>query len=445
MSQPYDVAIIGTGAAAITVAVPLRQAGWSVLMVDDHPFGGTCATRGCDPKKVLVTAVRAVMASRRLYGHGIAQPAQLDWPALMRFKHSFTDPVPDQRAQMFAQDGIEARRGTARFVGPNALEIDGTRVEARHIVLAMGCKPVPLPFPGADLAIISDDFLNLPAMPRRMVTIGGGYIATEFAGIAAVAGAEVTIVQGPPQLLNGFDPDLAAWLAEDLRARGLSVRTGTQVTGIERRDGAFLVHLANGDSIEADCVLQAAGRKPDYDTLNVEAGGLTRDAHGRLQLNDFLQSTSNPTVYAAGDAAEKGPPLTPVAALDGEVVAENLLNGNRRTPNYAGIPSVAFTMPPLARVGLLEEQTTGHNIRRTYAHADGWITARRQNEAVYGYKILIDADTDQILGAHLVGPEADDTINLFAVAIRHGLTATQLRTTICSYPTAGSDVKYMLE
>lgn len=446
MPQDYDVAIVGTGVAATTIAFAVRQDGRSVVVIDEAPFGGTCALRGCDPKKVLVSAARAVDAAHRLSGKGIGDQARIDWPALMRFKHSFTDPVPAQREAQFAQQGIDGLHGTARFVGRNELDVNGTRITGRHIVLAMGARPVPLPFPGAELAITSDDFLNLPQMPRRLLTIGGGYIAVEFACIAATAGAAVTILQGPDRLLTRFDPDLVGWLTEGFRERGIDVRTGALVNGIERRGDSFLVHIEGGASIEADCVLQAAGRKPDYDTLNVNAGGVARDAHGKLLLNEFLQSTSNEFVYAAGDAAGIGPELTPVAGLDGEVVAENLLHGNRRRPIYAGIPSVAFTLPPIATVGLSEQEATSRQLRfrRNCGRAESWLTARRQGETVYGYKVLVEEGTDRILGANIVGPEADETINLFAMAIRCGVTAETMRSAVFTYPTSSSDIKYML-
>jgi glutathione reductase (NADPH) len=192
-------------------------------------------------------------------------------------------------------------------------------------------------------------------------------------------------------------------------------------------------------------VVHAAGRAPDLADLDLAAGNVEID-HDRLVLNEFLQSVSNPIVYAAGDAAAHGPPLTPVSSHDGKVVAANILEGNRQRPDYRGVPSVAFTLPPIAAVGLSEEaaRKTSRNVRVNSAKVSDWYTARRVGESVYGYKTLVDADSGELLGAHLVGPHADDVINLFALAIRNELTVDDVKSTMFTYPTGASDIGYML-
>jgi glutathione reductase (NADPH) len=198
-------------------------------------------------------------------------------------------------------------------------------------------------------------------------------------------------------------------------------------------------------SVDADCVVHAAGRKPDFGPLDLEAGGVATE-NGRLQLNVRLQSTSNPSVYAAGDAAQIGPPLTPVSSHDAKVVAKNLLEGNHHSPDYTGVPSVAFTIPPIASVGLTEDQARekGIKFRMKSQKASGWFTARQAAESVYGFKVLVEEETDLIVGAHLVGPHADEAVNLFALAIRHRLTAQDIKTTTFAYPTGASDIGYMV-
>ena len=197
--------------------------------------------------------------------------------------------------------------------------------------------------------------------------------------------------------------------------------------------------------VVADLAVHSAGRIPDIDDLNLSAAGIAVE-DGKLQLNDYLQSVSNPLVYAAGDAAEKGPPLTPVSSHDAKVVAANILEGNRHQPDYRGAPSVAFTLPPIAAVGLSEvaARHARPSVRVNVAKVPNWYTARRVGETIYGYKTLIDEDTDRILGAHLVGPHADEVINLFGVAIRHNLTTHDLKSTMFAYPTSASDIGYML-
>lgn len=446
--ESYDLVVIGTGAAATSVASRMKTAGWTVAVVDQRPFGGTCALRGCDPKKVLVGGAETVDAARRMLAHGVRGDIGIDWRALMAFKRAFTAPVPEEREKLFRDSGIMSFHGHAHFTDRDTIDVDGNRLKGRHILLAVGARPVPLAFPGAEHVVTSDAFLDLETLPSRIVMVGGGYIAAEFSHIAARAGAKVTIVQRGERLLTHFDPDLVGWLMDKFWDLGIDVRVGASVEAVGLNGSGFIVqaHSSHGiDAIEADLVVHAAGRAPDLDSLALEAAGIDRDGK-RLKLNEFLQSASNPVVYAAGDAASLGPPLTPVASHDAEVVAANLLDGNRHRPNYLGVPSVAFTVPPITAVGLTEETARQHGLRFCVnsQKASGWYTARRLNEQVYGFKTLIEEDTDRILGAHLVGPAAEDVINVFALAIRHDITATALKETIFSYPTAASDIGHMV-
>jgi glutathione reductase (NADPH) len=238
------------------------------------------------------------------------------------------------------------------------------------------------------------------------------------------------------------------WLMAKFQALGIDVRTGTSVERVDQPAHEFRVWTSRDgqkQSIEADLVVHAAGRAPDFSGLNLEAAGVEVDG-GRLKLNEFLQSVSNPAVYAAGDAAQVGPPLTPVSSHDAHIVAANMLKGNARRPDYRGVPSVAFTVPPIAAVGLSEEKARaqGLKFRVQSKLASTWFTARQAAEAVYGFKVLVDETTDLVLGAHLVGPHAEEVINLFALAIRHGLTASALKQTMFAYPTGASDIGYML-
>lgn len=447
MAETRDLVVIGTGSAASGIARRCRAAGWSVAVVDHRPFGGTCALRGCDPKKVLVGAAETLDRDRRMQGRGLGggRPA-IDWPALMAFKRTFTEPVPDGRAGSFAEAGIEAFRGRARFVGPTTVDVEGRRLEARFVVLAVGAVPRPLGIPGEEHLAGSDDFLDLDALPARIVMVGGGYIAAEFSHLAARAGARVTVLQRGDRILPHFDPDLVGLHLKRSAELGIDVRVDAPVEAVEEAGTGYRAVIADGGgTVEADLVVHAAGRVPDLDPLDLEAGGVEHE-DGRLKLNTFLQSCSNPAVYAAGDAAACGPPLTPVASHDAKVVAANLLEGNRRTPDYAGVPSVVFAIPPLARVGLLEGQARRQHLRFAVKHAEtsGWYSSRRLGEDCSGYKTLVEEDTGRILGAHLIGPHADEVINLFALAIRHGLTADRLADTMFGYPTGASDLSSML-
>jgi glutathione reductase (NADPH) len=449
MAKRYDLIVVGSGAAASGVASRVRQAGRSVALVDCRPFGGTCALRGCDPKKVLVSGVGAVRAATRLAGRGVRGEPSVDWGALMAFERTFTDPVPAQRASGYREKGIDAFQGTARFKGPRTLRVADTELEARHIVLATGAEPVPLGIPGQECAATSEEFLSLEALPQRIVFIGGGYIAAEFSNIAAISGARVTVLQRGERMLTGFDPDLVGWLMESFRSMGITVTTGAKVASIERSEAGFRVRYTSktgSAAVDADLVVHAAGRRPALQGLAPEAGGVLVDEHGRLRLNEWLQSVSNPAVYAAGDAAQRGPPLTPVAGRDGEIVAANLLNGNTRKADYHGVPTVAFTLPPIAAVGLSEAaaREAHRDVRVNCRRGSDWYTARRLAEPVYGFKVIIEDASRRVLGAHLVGPGVEETINLFTLAIRENLTTDSLRETLFTYPTSASDIGYML-
>lgn len=449
MSKQYDLIAIGTGTAGTTVATKCRAAGWNVAIVDYQPFGGTCALRGCDPKKVLVGAADVIDWAHRMQGKGISkQDLRIDWGALMAFKRSFTDPVPSRMENSLEKQGIDVFHGRARFRSPSSLEVEGQLLEARHFLIATGAKPIGLGIPGEEHLVTSDRFLELEELPQRMVVVGGGFIAFEFAHIAAHAGANVTVLEQLPRFLRPFDPDLVDWLVDKSRQVGIDLHAGTSVAAVEQDATGYKVRTSSGEKqevFEADLVVHAAGRVPDVDGLDLETAGVELD-RGRLKLNEFLQSVSNPAVYAAGDAALMGPPLTPVAAHDAHIVAANLLEGNQRRPDYQGVPSVVFTIPPVAAVGLQEEaaRQQGLKFRVHHRKTSGWYTARRVNEDCSGYKILIEEGSERILGAHLIGPHAEEVINLFALAIRANVSAKDLKTVIWSYPTATSDISYML-
>lgn len=448
MTKQFDLVVIGTGTAAMVAAMRVRSAGKTVAVIDFKPFGGTCALRGCDPKKVMIGAAMAVDHARRMRGKGVSGDAQLQWPELMAFKRSFTDPVPARQERSYADQGIATYHGQARFTGHDTLQVGNEQLQARHVLIATGAEPARLHIPGEEHLVDNEGFLELAALPRNIVLVGGGYIAAEFSHVAARAGAKVTILQHGERLLKGFDADLVGWLMGSFQSLDIDVRLRTKVTAVERTGAGYKVRFSSdaGESaVDADLVVHAAGRLPALDSLDLAAGGVAVDK-GRLKLNEYLQSTSNPAVYAAGDAARIGPPLTPVSSHDAKVAAANLLEGNHRKPDYRGVPSVAFTVPPIARAGLDEAQAREQGLRFKVnsEEASGWFTARHVAEPTYGFKVLVEEQTGRILGAHLVGPNADEVINLFALAIRHGLSAEDLKATIFVYPTGASDIGYML-
>jgi glutathione reductase (NADPH) len=446
-----DLIVVGTGSAAQSVAYPCREAGWSVTVIDSRPFGGTCAQRGCDPKKVLVGISELVDWTRRMQGKGLSSPAPaLVWSDMIRFKRTFTENVPTSTESGFREAGILTVQGRAQFAGPSSLRVDGDTHDARHVVIAAGARHAPLGIPGEENLLTSTGFLELDELPRRIAFVGGGYIAFEFAHIAASGGAAVQILHRGDRPLEGFDADLVGYLLATTRDLGVDVQVRTTVVAVEKRGSEFIVRTRCGDEqgeIVCDLVVHAAGRVPEIDDLALDAGGVERVDKGGVAVNEYLQSVSNPAVYAAGDAVASGNlPLTPVAGMQGGIVATNLLEGNTRRPNYEGIPSVVFTTPPLARVGLDETAARAQGLRFTVHREDtsGWYTSKRVALTHTGYKTLVEDGTGRILGAHVLGLHADEVINIFGVAIRKGLNAGDLKDMVYAYPTSASDINSML-
>jgi glutathione reductase (NADPH) len=291
--------------------------------------------------------------------------------------------------------------------------------------------------------------LELDELPRRILFIGGGYIAFEFAHVAALAGSQVTVLHRGPRPLVLFDPDLVDQLVARTRDLGIDVHLGTEAIGIEKSSSQLVVQaLAAGETatFQSDMVVHSAGRVPEINDLNLDAVGIEWAKRG-VRVNEFLQSVSIPAVYAAGDAADSGgSPLAPVASYEGLIVAANLLQGNHQRPNYLGVPSVVFTIPSLAAVGLSEREAGEQNLkfRVRKEMTSIWYSSRRVAETYSGYKVLVEEGTDRILGAHILGSEAGEVINLFALAIRSGMRATDLKHVLFAYPTSGSNMTRML-
>jgi glutathione reductase (NADPH) len=449
MTKSFDLVVIGTGSAGSLVARRCRSAGWSVAIADRVAFGGTCQLRGCDPKKVLVGVAEVLDASRRLSGHGVDPgSARVAWADLARFKRTFTDGVSERKEAGFVKDGIAPLHGHARFVGPTAIEVGGDRVEARHVLVATGARPMDLPIAGREHLVHSDDFLDLAELPRRIAFLGGGFISFELGHVASAAGAQVSIVEQMERPLAGFDPDMVDILAARTTSMGIDLRPGTAVEAIERHGDGLRVRARRGDEsieLDVDLVVHGAGRVPAVDDLGLDAAGVDFDEKRGVLVNRRMQSVSNPAVYAVGDAAAGGLPLTPVASFEARVAADNLL-GSARDIDYPAQPSVVFTMPPLAAVGLTEAEAheRGLEVDIRCERTGSWYSSRRLGESHSGYKVLVDKSSGRVLGAHVLCHGAEELINQFAIAIRAGMTSADLKGMIFAYPSLGSDLQYMV-
>lgn len=464
----FNIIVIGTGVAASTVAWECHSAGWKTAVIDSRPFGGTCALRGCDPKKVLVSVAELIDWARRMQDKGVSRKVtteiSLDWGQLMQFKRTFTEPVPKDREDSYNKAGIATFHGNARFTGPNTIRITNEgnssdqTITSENILIATGSKPAKLNIIGEENVVTSDQFLDLDKLPENITFIGGGYISFEFAHLAARAGSNVTILHRGKVPLAGFDLDLVNILLKRTNEVGINVKLETSVKKVDIKDNGkgFAVHLSTSENVhnkiddkivETGLVVHGAGRVPDTENLDLGSGGVQSDPNGGIKVNQYLQSITNPSVYAAGDAAAtQGIPLTPVGVYEGQIVAQNLLGRNHIQPNYEGIPSVVFTIPPLASVGLQEHtaKQLGLQFRTNFQETSSWYSSRKIGESCSGYKVLVDEANNRILGAHLLGTHAEEVINIFALAIRLGLDLDAIKQGIYTYPTNSYDIRYML-
>lgn len=447
----YDLIVMGTGPSASTVATKIREQGRTVAIIENRPFGGTCALRGCNPKKVYTNAGSLMAQVNAGRGQLISiDDAQINWSDLAAFKREFTDSIPKKSRKSFEDDGIDTFSGTARFTGPKTVTVDDVTLSANRVFIGVGARPVPLDIPGAEHVIHSDDFMELDSMPTRVAFIGGGYVSMEFAHVVARYGSRVTVVQRGEHILAGFDPDLTSQLADYSKQQGIDIHTSAEAKSIEvLKDGGFrLTYERSGDeqTLECDLIIHGAGRVPNIESLDLERGNVQSDSQG-IVVDKFLRSTSNPIVFAAGDCAATGQPkLTPTANEQARAAVKNLFDDDPSfEPDYGCIPQVAFTTPAIAAVGLSQKEASEkfHNLDVRTGDSSDWGSMRKIGIRCGGYKILVD-DEDRIVGAHLLGHAAEETINLFALAMKFGLTATDFKSTLFAFPTFASDVRTMV-
>lgn len=445
----YDLIVIGTGSGGSTAAYTCREEGFSVAVIDKKPFGGTCALRGCDPKKILVGATEVLDRIGRMKGLGIEEGSRINWEELMAFKETFIENVPESREEGYLSVGIDTYHGAASFISENEIIVNGETLTFDSLLLAVGATPVPLHIQGEERVLTSDDFLDLPKLPKKLVFIGGGFISFEFAHIASLAGSEVHILHRSDKALKNFDQELVKLLIKRSEEMGIKVHLNTTPHLVGKKEGQFIVHAEeNGENIEISCdsVFHGAGRVPDLEGLNLEKGNIEWDQHG-IKVNEFLQSVSNERVYSAGDAAAtKGLPLTPVAGKESKVAAENIIMGNLKKVNYGEMPSIVFTQPKLAIIGLTEEiaVSLGYEVTVNRMDTKNWYTFKRTNEAYAMIKTVVNKATGKLLGVHILGSNADELINYFAFIMKFDLPYDEVKEMIFAYPTSASDLGYLL-
>lgn len=446
MASKYDLLVIGSGPAGRAAAVECARAGSSVAIIEKNGFGGVCPLRGCNPKKVLVEAARTVHRARGQSGKGVAGEVSLDWKSLVAFERSFVEPVSDNVESWLNSEGIDTYQGEAVFTGLDRIRVGDEDLASESIFLGAGAKPRPLSFPGAEHVVDSADFFELEELPEEVIFIGGGFVSFEFAHVVARVGSRAVILHRSGQALKHFDSDLTDMLVEAGREHGVEVRLDSPVKSVESGEGRYLVR-AGGKSFEAGLVVHGAGRVPDLAGLALDVAEVEMK-EGFVKVDEYLRSTSNPRVFAGGDCVDMGPPLTPTADLAGKTAARNILEDKSLRMDVRGVPQTVFSIPPLAAVGMSESQALeemGDRAEVVFKRTGDSFSTRVTGESVSGYKIIFDREDDLILGAHVLGPGADEIINVLGLAVRLGQTREALRRVLWAYPTHVYDVKHMVE
>ncbi|HPV28350.1 MAG TPA: NAD(P)/FAD-dependent oxidoreductase [Deltaproteobacteria bacterium] len=449
MENTYDVIVLGGGPAGRPAAIISRRSGASVLIVEAEMFGGTCPLKGCIPKKVLLASAEIMENIRRSPGHRITvQNAHLDWDGLIDLKKAIIAPVPKEHEERLEKLGIHILSARARFTGRHSIEAGGREYHGKKFVIATGSRPRTLPIPGFENTLTSDELLELGRLPSSVVFIGSGPIGMEFTHVFLRAGIQVMVLDAAKRILPAFDEELVKELVEHTQSLGAKVIPGADVDSITRSSSGFDVAYRAGDEsrvAEADIVINSAGRTANYEGLDLASAGIETDAKG-IVLDKYLRSVSNQDVFVAGDAVPSSPQLSPVATYEGRIAAHNVISSDLIAPDYRFIPYAVYTIPPLAGVGLTEEQASARGLKFKTAQRNlkSLKMTRIYTEPAAFSKVLIEEETDRILGAHILGHDAHEIINIFGLAMKHGITSRDLREFLFAFPTFASDIPDMV-
>jgi len=438
--KTFDLFVIGAGSGGVRASRMAAATGAAVGIAESGPLGGTCVNVGCVPKKLLVYAAHVAhdVEDARGFGWDISTPIH-DWAALIRSKDAEIARLNGIYGGLLDGAGVSLLSGQARLLDAHTVQVGEEVVRAEHIVIATGSTPRPLEIPGGELAITSNEIFALPALPQRVLIVGGGYIAVEFAGILNGLGAKVTQIYRGEMFLRGFDDDLRQGLATIMPTQGVDLRFNCNVSQIEQKDDGLHCTLTDGSTLVADQVLSAIGRVPLVDGLGLDAAGVRCAADGAIEV-DAWSRTNVPQISAIGDVTNRMN-LTPVAIAEAMALVQTLYHDNPTKPQYQNIATAVFSTPPMATVGLTEPEA-----RQQYAHVDvyrstfrpmKYTLAGREERSVM--KLLVDRDTDRVLGVHMLGPDAGEIMQGFGVALVCGATKAQFDATIGIHPTSAEE------
>jgi glutathione reductase (NADPH) len=439
----YDFFVIGGGSGGVRASRIAAGFGAKAAIAESYRFGGTCVIRGCVPKKLLSYAshFREEFEDAEGYGWTVG-PATFSWPKLIANKDREIARLETVYRNLLTRSGVELFESRAVVVDPHTVEASGRRVTARHILIATGAWPHMPQIPGIEHCISSNEAFQLPELPHRVLVVGGGYIAVEFAGIFNGLGAKVTLSYRGEQILRGFDDDVRSHLHEEIAAKGIRVLVKSNVAGVEKlADGSLCAHFENRafDSMPFDAVMFATGRVPNTRGLGLEEAGVMLDAQGAV-LVDGRSCSSVPSIHAVGDVTNRIN-LTPVAIREGQAVATSLFGGHESAADHADVPSAVFSQPPVGAVGMTEAEA----VARLGSAEVYWTRFRPLKATLSGraertlMKLVVDRVTQRVVGAHMVGPDAPEIIQGIAIAVKAGLTKAQFDATVGIHPTAAEE------
>lgn len=451
MSQfDYDLFVIGAGSGGVRAARLASTMGARVAVAEESRVGGTCVIRGCVPKKFMVYASEFARDFDIARGYGWTIPeASFSWPDFLAKKDMEIARLSGIYTSNLKNAGADLFDSHARFVDPHTIELtkEGRTVTAERVLIAVGGRPrLPDDLPGAEHAITSDEAFELTELPKRIVIVGGGYIAVEFANIFHGLGVDVTLVYRGSNLLRGFDEDVRAQVAENMSQRGLKVMLACQHQSIERRpDGVLLSHVSPHATLESEQVMFAVGREPHVKGLGLDAAGVALNDKGAVAVDRFSQ-TNVPHIFAVGDVTDRLN-LTPVAIREAAAFAETVYRDRPTAFDHRDVATAVFSQPPVGTVGMSEAEA-----RHAFRKVDIYLARFRpmktifvgENERVL-MKLVVDGETDRVLGCHIVGPDAPEIIQMVAIAVKAGLTKHQFDDTCALHPTIGEELVTLRE
>lgn len=436
----YDLFTIGGGSGGVRASRFAAQYGARVALAEAGPLGGTCVNAGCIPKKLMSYAAHYHADFEEAAGFGWNMTGQrFDWPTLIANKDKEIARLNGIYNQLLTNAKVHVIAGHAEILDAHTVVVNGQSYRAHHILIATGGHPVRPELPGSELGITSDEFFHLPALPRHAVVQGGGYIAVELASILNGLGCKVTLVQRGTQILRTMDSDLGHFLINEMRKKGIEIALDTKILSITANGDSKRVALSDGRTLDSDCVLFATGRQPNVKGLGLEHAGVQVRENGSIIVNEHF-ATSVDNIYAIGDVIDRVA-LTPVALAEGMIVAANLFQHGRKLMSYENIPTAVFSHPNVATLGLTEakarEKHTHVKIFKSEFKALKHTMSGSTERCLM--KMIVDADTDRVLGMHMVGADAGEIIQGFAVAMQCGVTKAQVDATIGVHPTIAEE------